>query len=299
MPASGKTGQQAAPPTSLLAGTIASKLHQLTSLRRDIDDAGCEFAADDPSIEACRLLEARARSLEAEIEELKSRAGPAWTAAKDAAGESIAPQSSSPRSRPYTFRSQTSPAVTYRTLCVRLCDGFYFPINDRSQPGNFLAEEKSCRSSCAVPARLFYQPAPAEDAAGLVALTGERYTDLPNAFRYRAEYVESCACGPKPWSDEAKAMYERRAVLATRTKAARIVAAGAGETAKLLAESELVVAERPARPRDAVSRAKLDRAGLGLFARFRALRQRAALRAPEAQASNEPRERRFFLFRNR
>jgi hypothetical protein len=131
----------------------------------------------------------------------------------------------------------------------------------------------------------------------MVALTGERYADLPNAFRYRAEYVESCACGPKPWSDEAKAVYQRRAVLATRTRTERIVAAGVGEMAKILAGAELVVAERPARSRDAaMSRAKLDRRGLGLFARFRAIRQRAALRAQDAQASND---RRLFLFRNR
>jgi Protein of unknown function (DUF2865) len=298
MPASGKTGQQSAPEPTVLASTIASKLYQLASLRRNIDDAGCEFAADDSSIEACQQLEGRARSLEAEIEELKARAGPTLRTGQDKADQPIAPLAS-PRPKPYTYRWQTNPAVTYRTLCVRLCDGFYFPINDRSQPGNFVAEEKACRSSCAVPARLFFQPAPAADAAGLVALTGERYADLPNAFRYRAEYVESCACGPKPWSDEAKAIYERRAVLAMRTNAERIVAAGADEMGKLIAESELVVTERPARTRDAVSRAKLDRAGLGPFARFRALRQRAAVRTPEAQASNEPRERRFFLFRNR
>jgi hypothetical protein len=45
-----------------------------------------------------------------------------------------------------------------------------------------------------------------------------------------------------------------------------------------------------------MSRARFDRGGLGLFARFRAMRQRAALRGNEAQASNE---RRFFLFRVR
>jgi hypothetical protein len=297
MPASGKARQQSAPEPTVLESTIASKLHQLASLKRDIDEAACEFAADDASIEACQQLEARARSLEAEIEELKSRVGPA--AGRDQAEEPIAPQSSAPRPRPYTYRWQTSPSGTYRTVCVRLCDGFYFPINDRSQPGNFLAEEKACRSSCAVPARLFYRPAPGDDAANLTALTGERYADLPNAYRYRAEYVESCACGPKPWSDEAKAVYERRAALATRTKAERIVAAGAGETAKLLAEAELVLAERPARSPDAAAPVKLDRAGLGLFARFRALRQRAALRAHEAQASDQRRWRRFLLLRNR
>jgi hypothetical protein len=226
MPASGKTGQQPAREATVLESAIASKLHQLASLKRDTDEGGCEFAADDASIEACQQLEARVRSLEAEIEELKARAGPIPRTGQDETDRPVAP-STSPRPKPYSYRWQTDPAVTYRTLCVRLCDGFYFPINDRSRPGRFLAEEKTCQARCAVPARLFYQPAPADDASELVALTGERYADLPNAFRYRAEYVESCACGPKPWTDEAKAIYERRAVLATRTSTERIVAGGA------------------------------------------------------------------------
>ncbi len=300
MPASGKTGQHYAPMASVLESTIASKLHQLASLRRDIDNAGCEFAADDASIEACRQLEGRARSLEAEIDELKARAGPARRTDQDKADELAAPRLTSSRAKPYAYRWQTNPAVTYRTLCVRLCDGFYYPINDRSQPGNFLAEEKACQSSCGVPARLFYQPAPADDAAELLALTGERYADLPNAFRYRSEYVESCACGPRPWSEEAKAVYERRAVLATRSKLERIVAAGAREIARTLAETELVVAERPARSRSAAAQSfEPDRAGLRLFARFRALRHRARSVAPAPQTGNGPRERRLFLFRNR
>ena len=92
MPASGKTGQHYAPMASVLESTIASKLHQLASLRRDIDNAGCEFAADDASIEACRQLEGRARSLEAEIDELKARAGPTRRTDQDKADELAAPQ---------------------------------------------------------------------------------------------------------------------------------------------------------------------------------------------------------------
>jgi hypothetical protein len=68
----------------------------------------------------------------------------------------------------------------------------------------------------------------------MVALTGERYGEIANAFRYRSEYVEGCACKPKPWSAEAKVMFDRRAVLATRTPNEEIVAAGTGEVAKLL-----------------------------------------------------------------
>ena len=124
-----------------------------------------------------------------------------------------------------------------------------------------------------MPARLFYQPAPANVAANQGALRAP--ADLSPGATGPRPSISGAPCG----------------------RANSTVAAGAGELAKLLAESELVVAKRPVRTRDAaVSRAKLDRASLGLFARFRALRQRAGLRAQEIHASNEPRERRFFLF---
>jgi hypothetical protein len=124
----------------------------------------------------------------------------------------------------------------------------------------------------------------------MVSLTGERYADLPNAFRYRSEYLNACACGPKPWSAEAKAMYERRAVLATRSKAERLVATGASVTAKL-AVADLQVAQRPPRLRDAAARPKAEQYR-GLFGRLRASRY-------SAEARNDQPLRRFFLFRSR
>jgi hypothetical protein len=134
----------------------------------------------------------------------------------------------------------------------------------------------------------------------MVALTGEAYADLPNAFHYRSEYVDACACKPKPWSAEAKAEYRRRAVLAARSGAERIVAAGTGEMAKLLAGADLKVAERTPRAREAaVPRQYLF--GQGLFGwRNRTLRYGAGgALEPRAEARYEPPQRRFFLFRNR
>lgn len=290
MPAVAMTGQQSPPwVAKALDATIASKLRQLEALKRDIDQAGCEFAADDASIEGCQQLEAKARTFEAEIEELKARVG--WTVEKQKAVEAAGPQAVPPQPKPYTYRWRTDPGAAYRTVCVRLCDGFYYPVNDVSRPGSFIAEEKLCQSTCAVPARLFYQPLPAaDDASEMVALTGERYADLPNAFRYRSEYLNACACGPKPWSAEAKARYERRALLATRTRLERMVAAGAGQTAKLLAEADLTVAERDPRMRNPAVRGKPQYRGL--FGRLRPARY-------GAEARNDQPQRRFFLFRSR
>ena len=285
------TGQQSAPWTAkLLDATIASKLRQLETLKRDIEQAGCEFAADDASIDGCHQLEAKAHTLEAEIEELKARVG--WAVEKQKAVEAARPQAAPLKPKPFTYRLRTNPGTAYRTVCVRLCDGFYYPINDVSAPGGFLAEEKLCQSTCAVPARLFYQPLPiADDAGEMISLTGESYVDLPNAFRYRSEYLSACACGPKPWSAEAKSQYARRALLATRTRLEQMVDAGAGETAKLLAEADLTIAaEGEPRMRRTAVRGKA-RYSRGLFGRLRPTRY-------GVEARNEP-QRRFFLFRSR
>ena len=59
--------------------------------------------------------------------------------------------------------------------------------------------------------KLFYSLNPDDDSEQMVALTGERYGELPNAFHYRTEYVDARTCKPKPWSAEAKAAYDRRA----------------------------------------------------------------------------------------
>jgi hypothetical protein len=158
-------------------------------------------------------------------------------------------------------------------LSVRLCDGFYYALSEASQPHSFLNDEQRCRSSCSSPTKLFYTLNPDDDSEQMVALTGERYGELPNAFRYRTEYVDACTCKPKPWSAEAKAAYDRRAVLATRTEGERIVAAGAGEVAKVLADTNTRIAQGRAGPRDAkirFSQSALDRAQLR--ARYRALR---------------------------
>jgi hypothetical protein len=291
LPADAMPGQQAPPWTvTPLDATVASKLRQLEALKRDMEQAGCEYAADDASIEGCQQLDANVRRLEAEIEELKARAG--WTLEKQEAVEAGGLHVPLQQPKPYAYRWRTEPSTAYRTVCVRLCDWFYYPISEASRPGSFLAEEKMCQSTCSVPARLYYQPRPTGDDAGeMVSLTGERYADLPNAFRYGSEYLNACACGPKPWSAEAKAMYLRRAVLATRSNTERLVAAGASETAKLLSATDVQVAQRPPRLRDAAARPKAPQYR-GLLGWLRASRY-------GAQARNDQPQHRFFLFRSR
>ena len=87
------------------------------------------------------------------------------------------------------------PYATYRTICVRLCDGYYFPISFSTLPNHFQRDADVCQSKCAAPVELYYHQNPGsavEQALG--AKTNEPYTKLKSAFRYRKEYVAGCSC---------------------------------------------------------------------------------------------------------
>jgi hypothetical protein len=87
------------------------------------------------------------------------------------------------------------PFATYRTLCVRLCDGYYFPISFSTLPNHFQRDADACQSKCAAPAELYYHQNPGGAVEQMTAMrTQEPYTQLKTAFRYRKEYVAGCSC---------------------------------------------------------------------------------------------------------
>ena len=89
----------------------------------------------------------------------------------------------------------SSQYATFRTVCVRLCDGYYFPISFSTLPAHFQQDADACQSKCAAPVELYYHPNPGgamEQAMSLKAQ--EPYTRLKAAFRYRKEYVQGCSC---------------------------------------------------------------------------------------------------------
>lgn len=91
--------------------------------------------------------------------------------------------------------AETPQVATYRTLCVRTCDGFYFPISFATVPAKFPDDERACQRMCpATEAMLFTHRNPGEDVSHAVSIAGKPYTQLPNAFKYRQEFVDGCSC---------------------------------------------------------------------------------------------------------
>jgi hypothetical protein len=86
-------------------------------------------------------------------------------------------------------------AGTFRTLCVRTCDGYYFPISYSTVPGKFAEDEALCRRLCpATEVTLFSHRNPGEDVSRAVSISGKLYTELPTAFSYRKQFNPACTC---------------------------------------------------------------------------------------------------------
>jgi hypothetical protein len=96
---------------------------------------------------------------------------------------------------------------TYRTVCVKSCDGSYFPISFATVPTRFADDERTCKSLCPnAQVTLFTYHNPGEDIAQAVSINGQPYSQSPNAFRFRTQYDKTCSCRAQgqSWADALK-----------------------------------------------------------------------------------------------
>lgn len=109
----------------------------------------------------------------------------------------------------------------YRTVCVRACDGFYFPISSSAKRGDLEQHAQACQALCpGQQVSLYYYNPSEDDPSNAVSLTGDRYSSSPNAFAYRNSFNPSCGCAPEGgWATVAN-LYSRaypRGMLATNS----------------------------------------------------------------------------------
>jgi hypothetical protein len=84
----------------------------------------------------------------------------------------------------------------YQTLCVRTCDGYYFPISYETGAENFSRDQAQCQAQCP-DAKLFYQPTDNQNPEKMISLRGDLYKNMPNAFKFRkvgATATPQCTC---------------------------------------------------------------------------------------------------------
>jgi Protein of unknown function (DUF2865) len=91
-----------------------------------------------------------------------------------------------------------------RTVCVRTCDGYYFPISYATNASRFAQDEKTCQRLCpAAEVMLFSYPTQGADITQATSTSGQPYTSLPNALKYRSEFNPTCSCKRpgQSWAD--------------------------------------------------------------------------------------------------
>jgi len=94
-----------------------------------------------------------------------------------------------------------------RTVCVRMCDGYFFPL---STTGKASADEM-CQALCpATQTRAFSMPGGDDALPRAVSQSGPPYTSLPGAFRFSKSVDPSCYCKTEEqkWSEVLKSAEE-------------------------------------------------------------------------------------------
>ena len=87
----------------------------------------------------------------------------------------------------------------FRTMCVRTCDGYYFPVSNSVPASGFARDQAACQSLCpGTDVELHYHRMQGQEADDMVsAVTGQPYRQMKNAFVYRkpnASVPEACSC---------------------------------------------------------------------------------------------------------
>jgi hypothetical protein len=83
---------------------------------------------------------------------------------------------------------------TFRTVCVRMCDGYYYPISYATTPDHFAEDAQACQQTCPNADVVLMSNPTGADVNQAVASNGAAYTALPNAFKYRTALVPACGC---------------------------------------------------------------------------------------------------------
>ena len=91
-----------------------------------------------------------------------------------------------------------------RLVCVRACDGFFFPLNNA--PEGRRGADEMCKALCpGAEAAAYSMPAGDGELSQALSLKGKPYTQLANAFKFQKSVDPTCSCR-KPGQSWAEAL---------------------------------------------------------------------------------------------
>ena len=147
-------------------------------------------------------MSARARLLAAyESGGCNDRSGAARTSAQAERRQSASDDGRQADSAPAGDGLRQAAGVPRRALCVRTCDGYFFPIAYAASEANFTGDQQRCEAACpGTEVELYYDGASGDGGATMVSgRTGAPYSALPSALLYKkAGYQRPLTCGCNP-----------------------------------------------------------------------------------------------------
>jgi hypothetical protein len=167
-------------------GAIAA---QIRSMQARYSDLASRASSDGNDARRTELRAAVRTVCQREAEQRQTREERANTASvSDGADER------QPRRARFSARSGGGFASGQRTVCVRACDGFHFPL--AGEPRGRASANELCQALCPGAETAAYRmPGGDGEIGDAVSLkNGRPYTRLANAFKYQKSVDASCAC---------------------------------------------------------------------------------------------------------
>jgi Protein of unknown function (DUF2865) len=91
-----------------------------------------------------------------------------------------------------------SPRGGSQALCVRSCDGGFFPLSVSAHGAEPEQLTELCQALCPNAEVSVYTRSPYQDIQTAVSLEGDTpYSEMPNAFRFQKSFDPACTCKPK------------------------------------------------------------------------------------------------------
>ena len=91
---------------------------------------------------------------------------------------------------------------TVRTVCVRLSDGYFWPISYSTLTDYIGNDAQQCQAMCPnTPVELYYYDNPGQEPEQMRNMAGTPYTSLGTAFAYRTKFDSDASCRVAPKSD--------------------------------------------------------------------------------------------------
>lgn len=123
---------------------------------------------------------------------------------------------------------ESRPSGGPMAICVRACDGGFFPITYTAKSSQLDDLNALCKAACPGTEAKLYTQSQWKGLESAVSVDGEPYADHPNAHKFETAFDAACGCKPQgqSWTE---ALAEAERILAERNKKDQMLTAEQAE----------------------------------------------------------------------